>query len=315
VRAAAFDVAHRLWGIRFIPRDDVPVYHPDVAAFEVLDRDGSLLGLYYTDYFARGSKQGGAWMENYRQQWRDGDREVRPIVVNVCNFSKPPAGQPALLGLDEASTLFHEFGHALHGLLADGRYASLSGTNVARDFVELPSQMMENWAFAPEVLPTYAVHVETGEPIPAELVAKLQRAKRFNQGFETTEYLAASILDMAWHTLTEPTERDALAFEADVVARMGLIPEIMPRYRTGYFAHIFGGEYSAGYYSYVWAEVLDADGFEAFTKAGLFDPELAQAFRENILAAGASEEPMVLYERFRGAPPDISALLERRGLS
>ena len=315
VRQAAFDTANRLWGITFTLRDDVPVYHPDVQAWEVRDADGSLLGLYLTDYFARESKRGGAWMDNYRDQWRENGENVRPIIVNVCNFSKPPEGQPALLSLDEASTLFHEFGHFLHGLFAQGTYASLSGTNVAQDFVEMPSQMMENWAFAPEVLPTYAVHHETGEPIPAELIAKLERAKRFNQGFATTEYLAASFLDMDWHTLTTPEEKDPMAFEAAAMERLGLIPEIYPRYRTPYFSHIFAGGYSAGYYSYVWAEVLDADAFAAFEETGLFDPDLARSYRENILEKGDSEPAMVLYERFRGARPSIQPLLERRGLT
>ncbi len=315
VRQAAFDTANKLWGITFARRDDVPVYHPDVQAWEVRDADGSLLGLYFTDYFARESKRGGAWMDNYRDQWKEDGKNIRPIIVNVCNFSKPPEGQPALLSLDEASTLFHEFGHFLHGLFAQGTYASLSGTNVAQDFVEMPSQMMENWAFAPDVLPTYAVHYRTGEPIPAALIAKLERAKRFNQGFATTEYLAASLLDMDWHTLTTPEEKDPMAFEAAAMERLGLIPEIEPRYRTPYFSHIFAGGYSAGYYSYVWAEVLDADAFAAFEKAGIFDPELARSYRENILEKGDSEPAMVLYERFRGAKPSIEPLLERRGLT
>lgn len=315
VRAAAFDVANRLWGLEFVERDDVPVYHPDVKAYEVQDADGSLIGLFFVDYFARESKRGGAWMENFRQQWKEDGEDVRPIIVNVCNFSKPAEGKPALLSLDEAGTLFHEFGHAVHGLLADSQYASLSGTNVARDFVELPSQMMENWAFAPEFMPTYARHVETGEPIPAELVEKLEKSKLFNQGFETTEYLAASILDMRWHTLEDDAAREPLEFEREAMTEIGLIPEIVSRYRTPYFGHIFGGGYSAGYYSYVWAEVLDADGFEAFKSAGLFNQELAASYRTNILAAGDSEEPMVLYERFRGGKPSIDALLERRGLN
>jgi len=314
VRQAAFDVAGRLWGLSFEERPEIAVWHPDVRTFEVKDGDGSHLGLLYVDYFARESKRGGAWMENFRQQSKQNGQVVRPIIVNVCNFSKPAEGQPALLSLDEASTLFHEFGHALHGLLADSTYSLLSGTNVARDFVELPSQMMENWAFAPEVLPTYARHVESGEPIPPELVDKLQRAKQFNQGFETTEYLAASILDMDWHMLTEPVEQDAGDFEAASMERIGIIPEVVTRYRTPYFGHIFSGDYAAGYYSYIWAEVLDADGFEAFKEAGLFDPTVARSYRENILAAGDSEEPMVLYERFRGAKPSIEPLLVRRGL-
>ncbi len=315
VRNAAFDVAGRLWGLSFEELSELPVYHPDVKAFEVKDNDGSHLGVFYVDYYARESKRGGAWMEFYRRQWKDETGDVRPIVVNVCNFSKPGEGQPALLSLDEASTIFHEFGHALHGLLADGHYIALSGTNVAQDFVELPSQMMENWAFAPEFLPTYARHFETGEPIPAELVEKLQRARQFNQGFKTTEYLAASILDMMWHTLNDANERPAIEFEKSVLDGIGLVPEVVSRYRTTYFGHIFSGEYSAGYYSYVWAEVLDADGFEAFKEAGIFDQELAKSYRENILAAGASEAPMVLYERFRGSAPSTDALVARRGLN
>ena len=316
VRQAAFDVAGRLFGIAFSERTDVPVYHPDVRAWEVTDADGSHLGLFYTDYFARESKRGGAWMDSFREQWRRADgREVRPIVVNVLNLSPPGEGQPALLSLDEATTLFHELGHALHGLLASGAYVSLSGTNVPRDFVELPSQIMENWVLSPEVLPTFARHVKTGEPIPEDLVARLARSRQFNQGFATTEYLAASLLDLAWHTLTEPRELDAVAFEAEVLAGIGLIPEVAPRYRTSYFGHIFSGGYSAGYYSYVWAEVLDADGFEAFKSAGLFDPETARAFREHILEAGASAPPMELYRRFRGAEPAIEPLLARRGLT
>jgi peptidyl-dipeptidase Dcp len=314
VRQAAFDVAHKLFGISFEARDDVPVYHPDVEAYEVKDADGSHLALYYVDYFARESKRGGAWMNNYREQWKEDGRDIRPIVSNVCNFSKPSPGQPALLSLDEASTLFHEFGHAIHGILANGSYDSLSGTNVPRDFVELPSQMMENWAFAPEVLPSYARHYETGEPIPDELVAKLQKVKQFNQGFATTEYLAASILDMKWHTLKDAAEKAALDFEDEVTKQIGLIPEVVTRYRTPYFRHIFSGGYAAGYYSYIWAEVLDADGFEAFKQAGLFDPELARSYRENILEAGGTEPPMDLYKRFRGAEPSIDPLLKKRGL-
>lgn len=314
VRQAAFDVANKLWGITLQRRDDVPVYHPDVEAWEVKDRDGSHLALFYTDYYARDSKRGGAWMNNYREQWRQNGRDIRPIVVNVCNFTKPASG-PTLLSLDETRTLFHEFGHALHGMLAKGNYASLSGTNVPRDFVEFPSQMMENWALAPEVLPTYARHVETGEPIPESLMAKLKKADKFNQGFATTEYLAASLLDMDWHTLQQRNEPDTLEFEAGVAARIGLIPEIVFRYRSTYFAHIFSGGYSSGYYSYVWAEVLDADAFEAFKQQGLFNQELAQSYRENILEAGGAERPMELYRRFRGSDPKIEPLLLRRGLA
>lgn len=314
VRQAAFDVASKLFGVTFVPRDDVPVYHPDVLAYEVKDADGSTLALYYVDYFARESKRGGAWMNTFREQWKEDGEDIRPIIVNVCNFSKPSEGQPALLSIDEAKTLFHEFGHAFHGIVADGTYASLSGTNVPRDFVELGSQMMENWALAPEVLPTYAKHYQTGEPIPAELIEKLQKANQFNQGFSTTEYVAASLLDMDWHTLAEPTEMDAMEFEAAVEERLGMIPEVLFRYRTPYFNHIFAGGYSAGYYGYIWAEVLDADAFELFKEKGLFNQEVAQSYRENILEPGGAENPMEMYVRFRGAEPSVEPLMERRGL-
>lgn len=254
-------------------------------------------------------------MNNYREQSRLDGEEIRPIVANTCNFSRPGGDEPALLSLDEVRTLFHEFGHGLHGLLAKGTYESLSGTNVRRDFVELPSQIMENWAMDPKVLAGYARHYETDEPIPAGLIEKMQAADKFNQGFATTEYLAASFLDMDWHLLTDGTQRDSLEFEAAALEEIGLIPEIIARYRTTYFSHIFSGGYSSGYYSYLWAEVLDADAFEAFKEKGLFDQELADSFRKNILEAGGTEPPMDLYIRFRGEEPSIDALLERRGLA
>ena len=314
VRQAAFDVANKLFDVTFEPRPDVPVYHPDVLAYEVKDADGTSLALYYVDYFARESKRGGAWMNTFREQWKENGENIRPIIVNVCNFSKPSEGQPALLSIDEAKTLFHEFGHAFHGIVADGTYASLSGTNVPRDFVELGSQMMENWALAPEVLPTYARHYETGEPIPAELIEKLQKANQFNQGFATTEYVAASLLDMDWHTLAQPFEKDAMEFEAGVEERLGMIPEVLFRYRTPYFNHVFAGGYSAGYYGYIWAEVLDADAFELFKEEGLFNQEVAQSYRENILEPGGAANPMEMYVRFRGSEPSVEPLIERRGL-
>ncbi len=315
VREATFDLAHRLWGLEFVKRPDVPVYHPDVEAYEVRDADGSTLALFYWDPYARESKRGGAWMNVYRNQWVTPEgRDVRPIVVNVTNIARPPEGRPALLSLDEAATIFHEFGHALHGMLSRVHHRSLSGTNVDRDFVEFPSQFFEAWALEPEILKEYAVHWQTGEPIPDELVARIRRARTFNQGFATTEYLAASFLDMDWHTLTDDTPRETEAFEAASMERIGLIPEIAPRYRTPYFGHIFSGGYAAGYYSYVWAEVLDADAFAAFREAGLFDPELARRFREAILERGDTEDPMTLYVRFRGRKPSIEPLLERRGL-
>jgi peptidyl-dipeptidase Dcp len=252
-------------------------------------------------------------MNTYREQYKKDGRDIRPLVANHANFSKPSGDAPALLTLDEVRTLFHEFGHAVHGILADGTYESLSGTNVYWDFVELPSQMMENWAMHPDVLPTYAKHYETGEPIPQEYIEKLDASSKFNQGFATAEYVAASLLDMKWHTLTTTEKRDALAFEAGVIDEIGLIPAIITRYRTPYFAHIWDGGYSSGYYSYMWAEVLDADAFAYFKEKGIFNPELAASFRENILEPGGSVPPMELYTRFRGQEPSVGPLLERRG--
>jgi peptidyl-dipeptidase Dcp len=314
VRNGAFMVAHRLYGITFTELTDIPKYQEDVRVFEVKDADGSHLGILYVDYYPRPNKEGGAWMSNYREQSiRDGV-DIRPVIVNNGNFSKPTAGEPALISFEEATTLFHEFGHALHGLLTKCAYESLSGTNVPRDFVELPSQIMENWAADPEVLKLYAKHYKTGEPIPDELIRKIEKSRFFNQGFETVEYLAASFLDMDWHTLTGTGEVDPLKFEADSMARIGLIPEIVSRYRTTYFNHIFSGGYSAGYYSYIWAAVLDSDAFQAFKETSLFDPATARSFRTNILERGGSEDPMVLYKRFRGREPRIEPLLKKRGL-
>ncbi|MBN1780782.1 M3 family metallopeptidase [bacterium] len=314
VRQGAFDVAGLLWGLQFEKRTDLPVYHEDVETFEVIDADGSLIGILYTDYFPRESKRGGAWMSNYQEQMIRKGKNMRPVIVNVGNFSKPTKDKPALLSYEEVETLFHEFGHALHGLLSQCTYPSLSGTNVPRDFVELPSQIMENWAGEPEVLKSYARHYETGEPMPDELIAKIKNAGLFNQGFVTVEYLAASYLDMDWHTLTDTTEQDVSAFEEASMDRIGLIPEIVSRYRSTYFNHAFPWGYSAGYYSYIWAEVLDADAFQAFRETSLYNQQLAAAFRKNILEAGGTTDPMVLYTRFRGTEPKIDALLEKRGL-
>ncbi len=254
-------------------------------------------------------------MSSFRKQYYvDGERII-PIIYNVGNFTKPTAEMPALLSVDEVGTMFHEFGHALHGMLSDCRYQYLSGTSVARDFVELPSQVMENWAFEPEVLAIYAKHYKTGEPIPAELVEKLEKSKHFNQGFATTEYLAASFLDMDWHTIETTEEKDVAVFETESMGRIGLIREIVPRYRSPYFRHVFAGSYSSGYYSYKWAEVLDADAFEAFKETGnIFDPATAKSFRDNILSRGGTEEPMTLYKKFRGKDPEIGPLLVRKGM-
>ena len=316
VRNGAYEVAHKLYGITFTERTDIPKYQEDVRVFEVKDADGSHLGILYVDYYPRPNKEGGAWMSNYREQSIQNGVDIRPVIVNNGNFSKPTAGEPALISFEEATTLFHEFGHALHGLLTKCTYESLSGTNVPRDFVELLSQVMENWASEPEVLKMYAKHYKTGEPIPDALIKKIENSRYFNQGFETVEYVAASFLDMDWHTITEAREVDPLKFETDAMARIGLIPEIVSRYRTTYFTHIFSSAigYSAGYYSYIWAAVLDSDAFEAFKETSLFDQATARSFRTNILEKGDSEDPMVLYKRFRGREPRIEPLLKKRGL-
>jgi len=308
-----FTVANKLFGIQFVQRTDIVIYHPDVKVFEVQEADGSPIGILYTDYFPRASKRGGAWMNSFRKQSKKDGKNILPIIVNVGNFSKPTGDKPALISFEEASTMFHEFGHALHGLLSDCTYETLSGTAVPRDFVELPSQLMENWAAAPAVLKMYAKHYQTGEPIPQELIDKMENAKYFNQGFAETEYLAASYLDMDWHTLTDDTEQDCMAFENKSLGRIGLIPQIVVRYRTPYFQHIFAGGYAAGYYSYVWAEVLDADAFEAFKENGLFDQKTAQALRKYIYSAGGTDDPMELYKRFRGREPKVEPLLKRKG--
>jgi peptidyl-dipeptidase Dcp len=316
VRNGAYEVAHKLYGITFTELSGIPKYQEDVRVFEVKDADGSHLGILYVDYYPRPNKEGGAWMSNYREQSVRNGVDIRPVIVNNGNFSKPTAGEPALISFEEATTLFHEFGHALQGLLSKCTYESLSGTNVRGDFVELCSQVMENWATDPAVLKMYAKHYKTGEPIPDALIEKINKSKFFNQGFETVEYVAACYLDMDWHSLTEPKEIDPLKFEADSMARIGLMPEIVSRYRTTYFNHIFssGIGYSAGYYSYIWAAVLDSDAFEAFKETSLFDQATAKSFRTNILEKGDTEDPMVLYKRFRGREPRIEPLLKKRGL-
>jgi len=315
VRQGAFETATKLFGITFEERFDLPKYNDEVRTFEVKDADGSHLAVYYVDYHPRPGKRNGAWMSEYRRQSRVGGVETTPVIVNVSNVSRATADEPALLSLDEVSTLFHEFGHALHGMLSDVTYSSLSGTNVATDFVEMPSQVIENWATEPDVMKTYARHYQTGEVIPDELIAKMTNAKLFNQGFGTVEYLAACYLDMDWHTLQGDAPADAMAFETQRLDAIGLIPEIVSRYRSSYFRHIFSGGYSAGYYSYIWAEVVDADAFQAFKDAGLFDKKTADRFRKYILSAGGTEDPMVLYKKFRGREPEIEPLLERRGLN
>jgi len=312
----AFGVATKLWGITFEEKKNLPKYHEDVRVFEVKEANGDHIGILYTDYFPRESKRGGAWMGAYRKQSNIGGKMISPVITNVGNFQKPTADQPALLTWDDVLTLFHEFGHGLHGLLTNCTYPGQSGTAVATDFVELPSQIMENWAGEPAVLATYAKHYKTGEIIPDHLVEKMKKTSKFNQGFATTEYLAASYLDMHWHSLSVPVEHDVLEFENKALAELGLIPEIKSRYRSTYFRHIFagGGGYAAGYFSYMWAEVLDQDAFQAFRETDIFNKELADSFRKNILGKGGSEDPMVLYKRFRGADPSIDPLLRKRGL-
>ena len=313
VRQGVFDLTTKLFGLQYEKLENIPTYHADVEGFKVTDADGSLIGIILTDYFPRSTKRGGAWMNNFVNQEIVGGVETRPVIVNVGNFAKPTADKPSLLTLDQVETLFHEYGHALHGLVTKCTYKSVSGTSVARDFVELPSQIMENWAFQKEVLAEYARHYETGEIIPDELVAKIEAAGTFNQGFMTTELAAAAMLDLKWHMITE-VPASVEEFEAETCKAMGLIDEIIPRYRSTYFAHIFSGGYSAGYYSYLWAEVLDKDAFELFMEKGIFDKETAMSFRTNILEKGGSEEPMELYRRFRGADPDPKALARARGL-
>ena len=309
VREGAFAVANKLYGITLSKMEGIPTYHPDVEVFEVKDSDGSQLGIFYADYFPRAGKRGGAWMSNYREQ----QGAIRPLICNVGSFTKPVGDTPSLLTMDEVETLFHEFGHALHGLLTKCEYKGTSGTNVVRDFVELPSQINEHWATEPEVLKMYAKHYQTGEVIPDEIIEKILKQKTFNQGFMTTELLAAAILDMNLHTVTDVKNMDMLSFEKDAMDKLGLIPEIAPRYRVTYFNHIIGG-YAAGYYSYLWANVLDNDAFEAFKEHGIFDKETADLFRYNILEKGDSEDPMVLYKKFRGAEPSLEALLKNRGM-
>lgn len=310
----AFYVANKLYGIKFEERKDIPKYHPDVKVFEVKEADGSHIGIFYVDYFPRASKRSGAWMTSFRKQSMLDGKMVHPVIVNVGNFTKPTSDKPALLSIEEVETLFHEFGHALHGLLSKCTYPSLSGTAVPRDFVELPSQIMENWALEPEVLKVYAKHYQTGEVIPSELVEKIKNSRKFNQGFATVEYLAAAFLDMDYHTLEEVREIDPIKFEEESMKRIGMIPEIVVRYRSTNFQHIFSGGYSAGYYSYIWSEVLDADAFEAFKEKGIFDPKTALSFRKNILEKGGSDDPMTLYKRFRGREPKVEPLLKKRGL-
>ena len=317
VRKGVFLAAKTLYGVNVEELPDVPKYNPEVIVYKVTDENGNLLGIFSSDYFPRSSKRGGAWMNNFRDQYYDADgKEVRPIICNVANFTSPDENGVALLTVDEVETAFHEFGHALHGLLTKCHYPSVSGTSVTRDFVETFSQFNENWAFQPELLAQYAKHYQTGEVIPQELVDKIINSSKFNQGFATTELCAASILDMKWHELTSIDGINIDEFEEKVCKEMGLIDEIIPRYRTTYFNHIFGGGYSAGYYGYLWAEVIDKDAFAAFEESpnGVWDLDLAKKFKETFLEKGGSEEAMTLFVQFRGREPQSEPFLKGRGL-
>ena len=311
VRDGIFALCAKLYGLKFVEKPDLPRYHPEVQVFEVQEADGRHTGILYMDFHPRPSKRSGAWSGGFRRVSYENGVRVPPISTITCNFTRPTADAPSLLSTDEVSTFFHEFGHSLQTLFSEGRYR---GRTVARDSVELPSQIMEHWAFEPELLAIYAKHYQTGETIPLALVEKLEKSSLFNQGFITAEYLAASILDMAWHTLPNPAEVDARQFENKVMGEIGLIPEIVPRYRTTYFSHIFSGGYSAGYYAYIWSEVLDCDAYEAFKEKGIFDKATAESFRKNILEPFGTEDPMTQYVRFRGAEPKIDGLLRKRGL-
>jgi peptidyl-dipeptidase Dcp len=312
VVSGVFTLANKLYGINFEERHDIPKYHPDVKTFVVTEADGSLIGIFLTDYFPRASKRAGAWMNEFRSYKLKDGKVIEPIILNVGNLTKPTADAPSLLSLDDVNTLFHEFGHALHYLFAKVPYETVQ--HVPSDFVELPSQIMEHWAFEPEVLQFYAKHYQTGEIIPEHLVKKIENSSHFNQGFMTVEFLAAAFLDMDWHTLTDSKEQDATKFEEASMNKIGLISEIIPRYKSPYFRHVFSGGYSAGYYSYIWAEVLDCDAYESFKEHGIFNQELAKSFRTNLLEKGGIEEGMDMYIKFKGAEPKIDALLKNRGL-
>ena len=311
---AAFYTASRLFGLGFSERHDVPLYHPDVRAWEVTAKDGAHVGLFLGDYFARASKRSGAWMSGFRgQQKLEGD--IRPIIVNVMNFNKPPEGEPALLSYDDARTLFHEFGHALHGLLSNVTYPMIAGTSVSRDFVEFPSQLFEHWFEQREVLKRFALHAQTGEPMPDALLERLLAARNFNQGFATVEYVSSALVDLDFHLLADGAEVDATAFETQALARIDMPEAMVMRHRPPHFAHIFSGGYSAAYYSYLWSEVLDADGFDAFKEAGdIFDPATAKRLLDHVYSAGGSQDPADAYSAFRGRVPDPQALLRNRGL-
>ncbi|MBW6498425.1 MAG: M3 family metallopeptidase [Bacteroidales bacterium] len=309
-----FELAHRLWGLHFVPNQEIPVYHPEVTAYEVYDEQDTFLAILFLDFFPREGKSPGAWMTGFREQERINGRDLRPQVSLVCNFTRPTATKPSLLTHGEFNTFLHEFGHALHGMFSQVTFAELSGTNVYRDFVELPSQIMENWAVESEYLDLFARHYQTGEKIPAEMVEKIVATQNFHAAFAAMRQLGFGFNDMVWHTIREPVSIAANEFEAAAMAPARLFPPVSDTMISGSFAHIFAGGYAAGYYSYKWAEVLDADAFRLFKERGIFDKKTAAAFREHILSKGGSEHPMTLYKRFRGSEPTLDALLEREGL-
>ena len=312
---AVLGLASRLYGISFTELDNVPVYHEDVKVYEVKDKVGSHLALFYADFFPRASKRGGAWMTDFRGQSIRNGVEYRPFITTVMNFTKPTADAPALITHDELTTFLHEFGHALHGMFAEGRYPSLTGTSVSRDFVELPSQIMENWAFEPEYLNSFAKHYKTGEPIPAELIEKIVAAKNYLAGYAQVRQLHYGLLDMSWHTLTELPAESTVEFESKALAPYAVMPAVEGTAFSGSFSHIFSGGYSAGYYSYKWAEVLEADAFSLFKEQGIFNTDVAASFRENILSKGGSEDEAVIYRNFRGHDPQPEALMKKLGLT
>lgn len=315
VQRGVFLLAEKLYGLTFRENSDIPVYHPDVKAFEVCDGDGTFLAVLYMDYFPRASKRGGAWMTEFRPQYIEKGHEVRPLISVVCNFTKPTREQPSLLTFDEVTTLLHEFGHALHGMMAKGTYPSLTGTSVYRDFVELPSQIMENWATEKEYLDLWAIHYQTGEKIPAELVQKVIDAKNYQAAYRHIRQVSFGLIDMAWHTVTAPVTEDVARFEQQAAEKTQLLPRVGGQCMSTAFGHIFAGGYAAGYYGYKWAEVLDADAFSLFNERGIFNREVASSFRHDLLEKGGSEDPMTLYVRFRGHEPDSQALFERMGIS
>ncbi len=314
VRKGLFSVLNKLYGLTFKLNKDIPVYQKDVRAYEVHEASGKLTGILYMDFYPRPTKQGGAWMTAYRKQYYENGKNVIPVISVNYNFTQPTGNTPALLSMDEVETMFHECGHAMHGMLSQCQYESLSGTSVPRDFVEMPSQIMENWAAQPEVLKMFAKHYKTGKIIPDALIKKMEASSKFNVGFALTEYLAASYLDMDWHTITTPFDGKVNDFENVAMAKIHLIKEIVPRYRSTYFSHIFAGGYASGYYSYVWAEVLDADAFQAFKDTSLFDKATATRFREEVLSKGGTRDPMVLFKNFRGRAPKTDAYLKKKGL-